>query len=476
MLKTGLSTSLKLETRIDPALILRSELLELPLLQLDNRIQLELSTNPFLLTEAEIEEEIVEQEEVETPEEKEKEEEIDWEEYVQDFSNYEDNYPVMYDKDREEIEFQPPIEKTLEDSLLEQIQNGNFSPLEQEIASEIIGNLDKDGYLACPFYDITKNFSDVEEYVVEETLLKVQKLDPVGVAARDIKECLIVQLTSRELYIEDSYIVLRDYYQDFVNKRYKKIMKKTGINEEQMQEVIEEITSLNPRPGISRHISLWEKADQLSEKRDAITPDFYVREIDGELEVLVNDSTIPNLSINQNYSNLILSNTAEKTAKDFVKKKLESARWFINAIMQRKQTLRKVMRSIIKFQEEFFFEGPSKIKPLILKDVAEDIEMDVTTVSRCTKEKYVDTDYGIFELKYFFTDKLSTTSGEIVSTTIVKDRVKSMIENEDKKKPLSDQKISELLKEEGHTAARRTVQKYREQLQIPVARLRKDIF
>ena len=418
MLKTGLSTSLKLETRIDPALILRSELLELPLLQLDNRIQLELSTNPFLLTEAEIEQEITEQETPEEPE-KEKEEEVDWEEYVKDFSNYEDNYPVMYDKDKEEMEFQPPIEQTLEDSLLDQLQNGTFSPLEQEIAAEIIGNLDEDGYLACPFFDITKNFDDVEEEEVENTLLKVQRLDPVGVGARDVRECLMVQLTSKELYMEDSYVVLRDYYKDFVNKRYEKIMKRTGIDREQMQEVIEEITSLNPKPGASRQISHWEKAHQLSEKKDAITPDFYVREVDGELEVLINDSTVPNLSVNQTYSNLILSNTAEKTAKDFVKKKLESARWFINAIMQRKQTLRKVMTSIIKFQEEFFFEGPTKIKPLILKDVAEDISMDVATISRCTKEKYVDTDYGIFELKYFFTDKLATASGERMSLQLL---------------------------------------------------------
>ncbi|MBN1971653.1 MAG: RNA polymerase factor sigma-54 [Candidatus Delongbacteria bacterium] len=474
MLKTGLSTSLKLETRIDPALILRSELLELPLLQLDNRIQLELSVNPFLVTDLEFDEGL----EISTTETKneEKTDDFDWEEYVKDFSNYEDNYPTMYDKDKDEIEFQPPVETTLEDSLILQLSDGNFNELEQEIAKEIIGNIDNDGYLACPLYDISRNFDGIDEETVENVLKKVQLLDPVGIASRDVRECLLTQLLNQELYMEDSLIVLRDYYNDFVNKRYEKIMKRTGIDRDQMQEVIEEITSLNPKPGSSRKIDQWEKTHQSVDKKDSITPDFFVREIDGEITILLNDSFVPNLAINQQYSNLILSNTTEKTTKDFVKRKLESARWFINAIAQRKNTLRKVMLSIVKFQEDFFRKGPEQIKPLILKDVAEDIEMDVATVSRCTKEKYVDTEYGIFELKYFFTDKLATVDGDDVSTTVVKERIRAIIDKEDKKNPFSDQTISELLREEGHTAARRTVQKYREQMAIPVARLRKDIF
>lgn len=475
MLRTGLTTDLKLETRIDPALILRSELLELPLLQLDNRIQLELSTNPFL--EVDYEAEMTQDTDTaDDAAEENKDDEVNWEEYLEDFTNYDDIYPSQYDKDDEKMEFQPPSEKTLQDSLEEQIYENDFDELERDIAFEIIGNLDSDGYLACPLIDIAKEFDELTEEDVEKVLLKVQKLEPIGIAARDVRECLMVQLKTRPLYIEDAYIVLRDYYQDFFNKRYDRIMKRTGILPEQMQEIVEEITSLNPKPGSSRQLDYWEKADLVNQKQDTIIPDFIVREENGQIKIYLNDGSVPSLIINSNYSNLILSNSTEKTTKEFVKKKLESARWFINAIMQRKQTLVKVMQSIVKFQEEFFFEGPEKIKPMILKDVADDISMDVATISRCTKDKYVDTEYGIYELKYFFSEKLSTTNGADVSTTIVKERIREMIDSEDKKKPLSDQKIADLLKKEGHTVARRTVQKYREQLNLPVARLRKDMF
>ena len=471
MLKTGLSTNLKLETRIDPALILRSELVELPLLQLESRIQVELTANPFL----EVDYEMEQIEEPEAKEEEKRDDDLDWEEIVKDFSTYEDSYTQKIDKNEEDREFQTPVIGTIKDSLEEQLYGNNFNDLEKEIALEIIGNIDDDGYLSCPLFDIVKRFEDVEEEMVENVLKKVQMLDPIGIGSRDVRECLLVQLSAKKLYIEDAYIVLRDYYNDFVNKRYERIMKRTGIEREQMKEIIEEIVSLNPKPGVSKVTEDWEKNDNTVRKQDLITPDFYVREVDGELKVMLNNTNIPNMSINSTYSNLIMSESTEKNTKDFVKKKLESARWFINAIYQRKITLNKVMNSIVKFQRDFFYKGPEYIRPLILKNVAEDIEMDVATISRCTKEKYVDTDFGIFELKYFFTEKLATQDGGDVSTTIVKERIREIIEGEDKKKPLSDQKISELLKEEGHTAARRTVQKYREQLRIPVARLRKEV-
>lgn len=483
MLRTGLSTqtnlNLKLETRIDPALILRSELVELPLLQLEQRINLELDQNPFL--EATHEDDLEVKEKEEAPEEKEQEVEeietdLNWEDVVNDFSNYEDNYPMMYDKNEEKMEFQQPVNKTLRDSLEEQIDMGDFDDQEKEVAFEIVGNLNEDGFLNCPVAEIARKFPDMIEIEVEQILGKVQHLDPVGIAARDIRECFIIQLKNKELYLEDSYIVLRDYYNDFVNKKYLRIMKRTGIDSEQMQEIIEEITSLNPKPGASRSLSDWEKADVINDEKDAITPDFYVREEDGEIKILLNDFSVPNFKINTKYSSLILNSKTEKNTKNFVKRKLESARWFINAIYQRKMTLNKVMHSIVKFQEDFFRYGPEHVNPLILKTVAEDIEMDVATVSRCTKEKYVDTDFGVFELKYFFTEKLATADGNEVSTTVVKNRIKEMIENENKKAPLSDQKISDLLKKEGHTAARRTVQKYREQLGLPKARMRKEVF
>jgi len=399
MLKAGMTTNLKLETRIDPTLILRSELVELPILQLEARIQLELTANPFLEVEFEQEDEAENNNEKdannddESPPEK---DEIDWEEVVKDFSNYEDSYSEGMDKNEEELEFQPPILKTLKDSLEEQLHLNDFTGIEIEIAKEIIGNLGPDGYLACPLYDITKQFPDLTDKETEIVLKKVQLLDPIGIAARDMRECLIVQLTNMELYIEDSYIVLRDYYDDFVNKRYEYIMKKTGIDREQMQEIIDEITSLNPKPGASMSLNPWEK-NAASAQAEQIIPDFYVREIDGELKVYVNDSSVPNFRINTAYGNLIMASSTEKETKDFVKRKLEAARWFINAIYQRKMTLMKVITALIKFQEDFFRIGPSGLKPLILKEVAEEIEMDVATVSRCTKEKYVDTEYGVYE-------------------------------------------------------------------------------
>jgi len=471
-----MTTNLKLENRIDPTLILRSELVELPILQLEARVQLELSANPFLEIETEQDEDAERDEtkdsiDDETGAEK---DELDWEEVVKDFSDYEDSYSQGLDKNEEEMEFQPPIIKTLKDSLEEQLHINDFTELEIEVAKEIIGNLDPDGYLACPLFDITKQFNDLTDKDVEVVLKKVQLLDPVGIAARDIRECLIVQLTNAQLYIEDAYIVLRDYYDDFVNKRYEYIMKKTGIDREQMQEIIDEITALNPKPGSSMSLNPWEKT-AASTQAEQIIPDFYVREIDGELKVYVNDSSIPNFRINSAYGSLIMATSTEKDTKDFVKRKLEAARWFINAIYQRKMTLMKVITALIKFQEDFFREGPSGLRPLILKDVAEEIEMDVATVSRCTKEKYVDTEYGVFELKYFFTERLATQDGDEVSTTLIKERIRTIIAAENKQKPLSDQDIADMLEKEGQTAARRTVAKYRELIGLPVARLRKSL-
>jgi len=510
MLKTGLSTNLRLETRIDPTLILRSELVELPILRLESRIQTELSLNPFLeisheMDELQVKDEDDDIESEDNEEEEEKvEEETNWEEVVKDFSNYEDNYPMPYDKNDDEIEFQQPVTKTLKDSLIDQLYINDFSDLEIIVSKIIIGNLNSDGYLSCPIFDIIREFDNIKDINksenlkkiydinddffkvikktnfiaddIEQTLFKVQHLEPIGIASRDIQECLTIQIRSKKLFIEDAYIVLRDYYQEFVNKKYERIMDLTGISKDQMQEVITEITSLNPKPGVSRSLSHWEDADKVGDRKDVITPDFYIREIEGELRLLLNDMSVPSLSINSKYSNLMLSGNTEKTTKDFVKKKLESARWFINAIQQRKMTLNKVMTSILKFQKDYFKYGPSKIKPLILKEIAEDIEMDIATVSRCTKEKYVDCDYGVKELKYFFSERLATASGTDVSTTIVKNLIKELIAAENKKSPLSDQRISDILKDEGHTIARRTVQKYREQLSLPKARMRKDIF
>jgi RNA polymerase sigma-54 factor len=340
------------------------------------------------------------------------------------------------------------------------------------VAEYIIDNLDEDGFFKVDLELVRSEFPESSEKMILRILKTIQKFEPVGIAARDTRECLIVQLRSRDLYLEDTYVVLRDHYEDLVNKRYVQIMKKTGIEQEQMQEIIDEVRSLNPKPGSSKTVELWESA---GEDSVSITPDLIVKEIDDKFEVMLNNASVPNLFINKKFEEIYLSKNPNAGAKDYVKKKIESAKWFINAVHQRRDTLKRVMESIVKLQRPFFLFGPDKIKPMILKDVAEDIQMDIATVSRATKEKYVDTDFGVFEIKYFFSERSHTSEGEDVSTRVIKERIRDIITIEDKRKPLSDQFISDMLAEEGYTAARRTVQKYREELGFPVARLRKEL-
>lgn len=468
MLKHTLNTNLRLDTKLEPAVILRSEILALPLLQLEAKIKEELAENPFL-----------ESEEFETSDQAsdddviEQKEDIDIEEFIKEFSNYDDNFPGQYSRDDDDKDFQQPMIKTLKDSLYEQIHQNGFSQSETEIAKKIVDNLDDCGFFKLELSEIASSFDNISEEEVKTTLDKVQRLDPVGIAARSVQESLIIQLKSRKLYMEDSLVVLQDHFDDFMNNKMNQIMNSTGISREQMLEVIDEIKHLNPKPGASRVLDSWEKN---SDDNSAIVPDFIVKRIDGKLQVFLNSPSIQNLYVNENDAKIMLGNSdMDKAGKDFVRNKFEKAKWFINAIQQRRRTLKKVMYSIIKFQEAFFDDGPEKLKPLILKDVAEDIGMDIATISRSTKGKYAYTEFGIFELKYFFTDKIHTDEGDDISTTLIKTRLKEIIDQEDKLKPFSDQKLSEILTKEHKHIARRTVQKYREQLRILSARMRKII-
>ncbi len=469
MLKQTLNTKTELGTRLEPAVILRSALLELPVINLEERIREELEENPFI--EATDGLEIAEEGSETQKQNDEEKKESEFIELVKTFSDYDEEYTEEFIDESDEREFQQAEKRTLRDSLYDQAQENFFSETESEVASYIIDNLDEDGYFRVDMELVKNEFPDVEERTILRVLRTIQRFEPTGVAARDTRECLIVQLKSRELYLEDTFIVLRDHYDDLVNKRYSVIMKKTGISQEQMQEIIEEVRSLNPKPGSSKTAELWESADEYT----GITPDFIVQEIDGRFEVILNNASVPNLSINKKFEEIYLSNNPDAVAKDYVRKKIESAKWFINAVHQRRATLKKVMESIVKLQHDFFLYGPEKIKPMILKDVADDIQMDIATVSRSVKDKYVDTDFGVYELKYFFSERSATADGEDVSTRIVRERIRDIITLEDKRKPLSDQIISDLLTEEGYTAARRTVQKYREQMDIPPARLRKEL-
>ncbi|NOR44653.1 MAG: RNA polymerase factor sigma-54 [Candidatus Delongbacteria bacterium] len=467
MLKHTLNTNLRLDTRLEPAVILRSEILALPLLQLEAKIKEELAENPFLESEEfETSDKIADDDAID------QKEDINIEEFMKEFSNYEDNFP-QYAKDDDEKNFQQPMIKTLKDSLYEQISQDGFSKIQTEIAKKIVDNLDECGFFTIELSEISSSFDKVDDEQVEIVLKKVQLLEPVGIATRNVQESLIIQLRSRKLYMEDSLIVLKDYFDDFMNNKMSQIMDSTGISRDQMLEVMEEIKHLNPKPGASRVLDSWEKS---FDNNSAIVPDFIIKRIDGKLQVFLNSPSIQNLYVNENDAKIMLGNSEmDKKGKDFVRSKFEKAKWFINAIAQRRRTLKKVMYSIIKFQNPFFEDGPDKLKPLILKDVAEDISMDIATISRSTKGKYAYTEFGIFELKYFFTDKIHTDTGDDISTTLIKTRLKEIIDAEDKLKPFSDQKLSEILTKENKHIARRTVQKYREQLSIPSARMRKEI-
>jgi len=470
MIRPALRTTTKLETKLEPAVILRSALLELPVLQLEEKIQEELEENPFLETVEGIENEDGAEERKEKEIQKKEKEFVD---LVKTFSDYDSEYSDSGDgDDSEEGEYEQGYQRTLRDSLYDQINENFLSQTDSEIATYIVDNLDEDGFFKVDLELVKIEFPDASEKTILRVLKTIQKFDPVGIASRDTRECLMVQLRSRELYLEDTYIVLRDHYDDLVNKRYSVIMKKTGIEQEQMQEIVEEIRSLNPKPGSSRTVELWENAEP---QAMSITPDFIIKEVEGKFEVILNNASIPNLNINKQFESIYLSKNPKAEAKDYVKKKIESAKWFINAVHQRRTTLKRVMESIVKLQREFFLYGPDKLKPMILKEVAEDIGMDIATVSRATKDKYVDTDFGVLELKYFFSEKSATADGDDVSTRVVKERIRDIITIEDKRHPLSDQLISDMLTEEGFTAARRTVQKYREEMDFPPARLRKEL-
>ena len=461
---------------LQPQQILRSELIQLPLLELEMRVRNELEVNPFLEEGEELEEVSPETEvkeieptpmveEPEQPDEKEKSEEreIDWDSILNDEDYYEykpyRNYPAEF------TEIPRPATVTLNDHLMEQLGYGRFSDKERRIGEYILGNINKDGYLECSLAEIADPL-EVSESEVLVVLQRIQQFDPVGIAARSLRECLLIQLRAKEGYNRHSETILEHHYEDFINKRYEMIAEKLGTGLDEVKEAFSEITKLNPKPGL----------DYFDEKQNYIIPDLVVTEVDGEFLVYLNDGNVPNFHINNAYKEMILQQkNSDKKVKEFLSKKLESARWFINAIHQRRTTMVRTVQAIVSKQEDFIRKGPQFLKPMILADIAQEIDMDISTISRVTNGKYVQTDWGVFELKYFFSEKMESDKGVSVSTKIIKAKLKDIVDYEDKKSPLSDQAIVEKLREAGYTIARRTVQKYREQLRIPIKRLRREI-
>lgn len=356
---------------------------------------------------------------------------------------------------------------------LEQVYRMGLESDELLIAEEILGNLEDDGYLRISLNEISEDIS--EKYSIEpstekiESVLKVvQNLDPPGIAARDLQECLSIQLNDRsnDLTDNDRDLCLRminDHFEEFKLKHFEKLSKLLNVKLVKINELFEIVHKLNPAPG---------KQDIAA---DYIIPDFLVKEVEGELEVELTGDSRPGIRISKKYLDMMKDKSTGKDTKEFLKNKVDSAKWFINSIQQRRDTMLKIMNAIVKRQYEFFISHGENLKPMFEKDIAEDVSMDISTVSRVVRGKYVQTDFGIYELKYFFSSAMKTESGEDVSNKIYMDKIRELIEKEDKAKPLSDDKIAELMDKEGFSLARRTVAKYRENMKIPKATLRRKI-
>jgi RNA polymerase sigma-54 factor len=480
------STQLKQEMKINPRLYQAMDLLYMPLLDLQQHLKQELLNNPFL--------ELVEQDEedeedgtepeaaAEQPEEKQQNDEIDWEEILLDGFDAGGRR-----EEHEEKEYYEPVTvdtRDLSDHLREQIALLEVSPRERLLAEEFIGNIDENGWLACPLQevldcanDMLKEYAvdaeldedDVPSYTLAEAegmLATVQGLDPAGVGARDLRECLMLQLRDAGLEQSVPYRLVRDCFDELINHRWSEISKRFGISPADVQKAADEIAKLDPKPGL-----IYSSASD-----NYIIPDLIVEKIDGRYHIFLNDANLPRLKLSRAYQEIARDKKKfEGENKEFISNKLNSANWMIQAIEQRRQTMLKVMNYIVDRQRDFFEKGVQFLKPLTLREVAEVINMHESTVSRVTNEKFVQTPRGVLPLKYFFSSGLSTTGGEDVSARGIKAQIQKLVEDEDAKHPLTDQAIVNILKESGVQIARRTVAKYRDQLGVLSARMRKRV-
>ena len=466
----------RLLQKLSPQQIQLMKMLQLPTVELEKRIKEELEINPAL---DEGEEQVSEDEFTEEADDK--RDDFNFQEYSNDETPSYKTQSNNFSKGQEEHQKPLSFGDSLSERLLKQIDLKIKNENQKKIAEHIIGNLDESGYLRRELFNIVDDlaFSQnifVDEEELEQILAEVQDLEPNGVGARDLKECLLIQLRKKNktIAIKTAEVILEKCFESFTKKHYSKISKKLDINNDAIKDAIAEIVKLNPKPGNS----LIDSQSDIQQ----ITPDFTLIDNDGTLSVELNQRNSPQLRVSNDYIEMIKGfqqgskNKRDKDAISFIKQKIDAAKWFIDAVKQRQNTLLITMKAIISFQKEFFLSGDEKkLKPMILKDIASIVSMDISTISRVANSKHVSTPYGIFSLKYFFSESLTTDSGEEVSTREVKTILNEAINKEDKRKPLTDEKLASLLKEKGYLIARRTVAKYREQLNIPVARLRKEL-
>lgn len=479
----------KLQQKLSPAQIQVIRMLELPTLEFEERIQQELEENP-VLEEGSSKDEFQNEEDeyIESEGRNELEnEDFNLDEYISDdevpdYRLYANNYSK--DDKQEDIPFSSGM--TFHEYLISQLGLQNINEQEKQITEFIIGNIDEDGYLRRSVESITDDLAfqvglEITDEEVAKLVRIIRHFDPPGVGAVSLQECLLMQLQRKEKQTEEIQYAIRiltDYFEEFSKKHYEKIKHKLALTEEQLKRVIAEIVKLNPKPGSAWSGNIYEK------NMTALVPDFMVENHNGTLHLSLNNMHIPELRISREYSELLedySSNKANRTremkdAVTFVKQKIDSARWFIDAVKQRNETLLKTMTAIVDFQKDFFVEGDETyLKPMILKDIADMTGFDISTISRVSNSKYVQTEYGIFPLKFFFSESMTNDAGEEVSTREIKKILQEAIDAENKKRPLTDDQLKEVLKIQGYIIARRTVAKYREQLNIPVARLRKEV-
>ena len=473
--------SQKQDQRLSPQQIQLMKLLQVPTMELEQRIKQEIEENPALEEGKEDAPEEFENQEQEK--EDNNEEEFDISDYMdEDHADYKTKAKNQ-SKDEEERAIPLSGEQTFRERLSKQLYMLGISNDEKLIAETIIGNLDEAGYLSRSIDAIVDDLAfsqgiQVSEELIEHVLKKIQTLDPAGIGARDLKECLLLQINRNIDGNISKYTakkILENHFEAFTKKHYQKISKKLDIDNTDLKDAIDEILKLNPKPGGS--------SIEAARSFQQIVPDFKIIENEGKLELSINGRNAPELKVSKDYK-VMLKNYADgaktsrsdKEALIFVKKKLDSAKWFIDAIKQRQNTLLVTMTAIMEYQRPFFLSGDdTQMKPMILKDIAEIVDMDISTISRVANSKHVQTNYGVFSLKYFFSESLSTESGEEVSTLEVKRILSDAVDNENKRKPFPDEKLMHILKDKGYNIARRTVAKYREQLNIPVARLRKEL-
>jgi len=469
MLKQGLQQ--KLLQKLSPLQIQTIKLLELPTMELEQRIKKELEENPVL-------DEVNDKEDAEEGTGG----NVSLSEYSSD-----DQIPTykLYTNNQGK-DLKPEynifsVKESFHQSLISQLGYSQLDSRSRQIAKFIIGSLDDDGYLRRDLGSLSDDIVfrqgiETNEEELEKILFKIQEFEPIGIGARNLQECLLLQIRSNTESADQIIAekILSDYFSEFTKKHYPRIMTKLSISEEQLKGAIEEIVRLNPRPGGQIDDSYTDQAQQ-------VVPDFILELKDGELIMTMPRFSVPELKVNRRYADLLMSSAqtsvrAGKEAATFVKQKLDSAKWFIEAIKQRHNTLNNTMNAIIDFQREYFIEGDeTKLRPMVLKNIAEKTGLDISTISRVVNCKYIQTHFGIYPLKYFFSEGLMTENGEEVSTREIKNILAESIDVEDKKHPLTDEELVTVLKEKGYLVARRTVAKYREQLNIPIARLRKEL-